>query len=200
MLQYLAREWRHKTVLKFGKSMDGDQKSSQFWQLRKAWYKRNKEFETNYYIPPIFLGPLLLIWIGFNLGMDKQLHPMESVDEINYPFSNFNVAEVWQWINNFIPNFNSLRPRQNVCHFADDLFKCIFLNENVRIAIKISLKFVPKGPINNISALLQIMAWRRPGDKPLSEAMVFRLLTHICITWPQWVKRHLITYPCNTSA
>ena len=31
------------------------------------------------------------------------------------------------------------------------------------------MKFVPKGPINNIPALVQIMAWRRPGDKPLSE-------------------------------
>ena len=62
--------------------------------------------------------------------------------------------------------FNTLRPRQNGRRFADDTFKRIFLNENVRISIKISLKFVPKGPINNIPALVQIMAWRRPGDKP----------------------------------
>ena len=58
---------------------------------------------------------------------------------------------------------NTLRPRQNGRHFADAIFKCIFLNENVSIAIKISLKFVPKGPINNIPALVQIMAWRRPS-------------------------------------
>ena len=37
---------------------------------------------------------------------------------------------------------------------ADDIFKCIFLNENIRISIKISLKFVPKGPINNTPALV----------------------------------------------
>ena len=54
------------------------------------------------------------------------------------------------------------------------------------ISIKISLKFVPKGPINNIPALVKIMAWRRPGDKPLSEPMMVRFLTHICITRPQW--------------
>ena len=42
----------------------------------------------------------------------------------------------------------TLRPRRN-WHFADDIFKCIFLNENVWIPIKISMKFVPKGPINN---------------------------------------------------
>ena len=69
----------------------------------------------------------------------------------------------------------TLRPRQNGRHFADDIFKCIFLNENVSISIKISLMFVPKGPINNIPALVQIMAWRRPGDKPLSEPMMVNL-------------------------
>ena len=83
--------------------------------------------------------------------------------------------------------FNILRPRQNGRHFADDIFKCIFLNENIWILIKISLKFVPKGPINKMSALVQIMVWRRPGDKPLSEPMMVSLLTHICVTRPQWV-------------
>ena len=52
---------------------------------------------------------------------------------------------------------------------------------------KISLKFVPKGPINNIPALVQIMVWRRLGGKPLSEPMMVILLTHICVTRPQWV-------------
>ena len=67
---------------------------------------------------------------------------------------------------------NTLRPRQNGRHFADDILRCIFLNENIWISIEISLKFFPKGPINNIPALVQIMAWRRPGDKPLSEPLV----------------------------
>ena len=51
------------------------------------------------------------------------------------------------------------------------------------ISINITLKFVPKGQINNIPALVQIMAWRRPGDKPLSEAMMVRLLTHIYVSF-----------------
>ena len=55
---------------------------------------------------------------------------------------------------------NTLRPRQDDRQFLDDIFKCIFLNENVYISIKISLKFVPKGPIDNIPALVQILAWR----------------------------------------
>ena len=82
---------------------------------------------------------------------------------------------------------NTLRRRQNGRHFADDTFKCIFFNKNVRILIKNSLKFVPKGQINNIPSLIQIMAWRWPGDNPLSEPMMVRLPMHICVTRPQWV-------------
>ena len=82
---------------------------------------------------------------------------------------------------------NTMRPRQNGRHFADT-FKRIFLNKNVRSLIEISLKFVPKGPNNHIPSLFQIMAWRRPGDKPLSEPMMVCLPAHICVTRPQWVK------------
>ena len=88
-----------------------------------------------------------------------------------------------------VSHINTLRPRRNEQHFADDIFKRIFFNEKVWIPIKISLKFVPQGPIDNIPALFQIMAWRRPGDKPLSGPMMVRLPTHICVTRPQWVKR-----------
>ena len=55
-----------------------------------------------------------------------------------------------------ITHFNTLRLRQNGRQFADAIFQCIFLNENVWISIKISLKFVPEGPINNIPALVQM--------------------------------------------
>ena len=87
--------------------------------------------------------------------------------------------------------FNSLRPRRSRRHLADEIFKRIFLKENVRISIKISLKFVPRSPIDNMPALFQIMAWRRPGDKPLSEPMMARLPTHICVPRPQWVKSRI---------
>ena len=83
--------------------------------------------------------------------------------------------------------FDTLRPRQNGRHFPDDIIKRNFLNENIWILINISLKFVPKGSINNIRALCQIMAWRRSGDKPLSEPMMVNSPTHICVTRPQWV-------------
>ena len=93
------------------------------------------------------------------------------------------------------PIFNTLRPRQDGRNFSDDIFKCIFLNENTSISIDISLKFVPRGRINNIPALVQIMAWRRSGDKPLSEPMMASLLTHICVARPQWVNLMLTHCP-----
>ena len=88
-------------------------------------------------------------------------------------------------------------PRGNLTHWGRDkmaavsqttLSNAFFFNGNARISIKISLKFVPKVPINNIPVLVQIMAWRRSGDKPLSEPIMVRLPTHICVVRPQWVK------------
>ena len=64
-------------------------------------------------------------------------------------------------------------PGQNGCHFADDSFKCIFMNEKCLISIQISLKFVPEGPIDKKAALVQVMAWRWTVDKPLSEPMLY---------------------------
>ena len=55
---------------------------------------------------------------------------------------------------------------------ADTFADNIFLNENVWIPIEISLKFVPRGTNDNKSALVQGMAWRWTGDKPLPEQMV----------------------------
>ena len=91
---------------------------------------------------------------------------------------------------------NTLRPRQDGRHFPDDIFKRIFLKENISISIKVSLNFVPKGRINNIWALILIMTWRRPGDKPLSERMYASLDLNELIEWCVhiiWVSK-----PCDT--
>ena len=76
-----------------------------------------------------------------------------------------------QWV-------NTLRPRQNIHHFADDIFKCILLNEKVWVSLKIPLNFVHKVRINNIIALVQIMAW---CHEPLSEPLIVSVLTHVCV-------------------
>ena len=57
-------------------------------------------------------------------------------------------------------------------NLADDNFNWIFLNENDRILVQISLEFVPMSPIDNKAALIQVMAWWRRGDKPLSEPIL----------------------------
>ena len=72
--------------------------------------------------------------------------------------------------------FDTTRPRQNGRHFTDDIFKWIFVNENVWNFIEISLKFVPRCPINNI-------------------LMMVRLPTHICVPRPQCVHRDI--FKCN---
>ena len=110
------------------------------------------------------------------------LIPVATILTKNLPLgvvSRFHQPRFWKWY----------MPRQNGRRFADHTFKRMFLNENVRISIKISLKFVPKDPINNIPPLVQMVAWRRSGDKPLSESLMVSLLTHICVTRPLWVKQ-----------
>ena len=88
----------------------------------------------------------------------------------------------------FIMLVNTLRPRQSCRHFADDIFKWIFLNRNVWIFIEISLTFVPKGQINNILVLDQIMLGTDQATSHYLNQWWYSLLIHICITRPQWVK------------
>ena len=101
---------------------------------------------------------------------------------------------------NSIQVFNTLRPRQDGRHFADDIFTCNFVNENCCILIEFSLKYVRKGPIDNNPSLVRIMAWRRSGDKPLSEPMMISLPTHVCVTRPQWVNVTAGTAPTFSDA
>ena len=69
-------------------------------------------------------------------------------------------------------NVFTKRPRQNGRYFADDTFKYIFMTEIFCTSIRISLKFIPKGLIDNKSGLVQVMAWRRTCDKSVPEPML----------------------------
>ena len=94
--------------------------------------------------------------------------------------------------------FNTLRPRQIYRHFADDIFKCIFLSENVWFSLKISLTCVPKVPIDNIPPLVQIIAWRRLRHRRLSVPMMVKLLTHITESIHGYsIREENYTYKCN---
>ena len=86
--------------------------------------------------------------------------------------------QVWQ----YKKGLNTLRPRQMAANFLMTFSNAFFLNRNISISIKISLKFVPNGLITIFQqSLIKIMAWRRPGDTPLYEPMVINLRMHICI-------------------
>ena len=121
------------------------------------------------------LGPSFLVWITSspfrfdyvrtNLCLSKQ--SMQSTD-----FANSCI--LYTMNNNFTMNLllNSSPPEQNGHRFPDVIFKCIFENENARIFIRISLKFVPEALIDNVPALAQVMAWHLTGHKPLPEPML----------------------------
>ena len=97
----------------------------------------------------------------------------------------------FQW-NFTVYAIDAFGTRKNGRRFPDDICRCIFLKEIVWIAIEISLKFVAKVQINNIPALVRMMAWRRPCDKHLNQ-WCHDLLTHICVTRPQQVNFHTMT-------
>ena len=69
----------------------------------------------------------------------------------------------------------------------------ISIHENAIESVVCEMAAILSRPlcVNNTPALFQIMAWRRPGNKPLSEPMMVSLLTHICVTRPQWVNTTL---------
>ena len=146
------------------------------WRIWKLTYMKHPKFNTStllFFKDALYFQSILFSYIHLFLFSNK-VNSSRPGD----PYGITKFGQYW---------FNTLRLRQNGRRFADT-FKCIFLKQNVRISIQISLKFVPKGPINNNPALVQIMAWRRSGDKPLSKPIMARLPMHICVTRPQWVK------------
>ena len=137
-------------------------------------------------------------------------------------FCNYSPLEKYQLLRGFFKYWIEFVPVGLfvLTHWGRDkmaaIFQTTFFNafswmKMYEFRLTFSLKFVPRGPINNIPTLVQVMAWRRPGDKLLSEPMMVRLPTHICVTRPQWVKfsngvfdrcqqlPDVITYPCPNS-
>ena len=77
-----------------------------------------------------------------------------------------------RWLRYLLHVLTHWGPDKMAATLADDIFTCNFFFETVLILIKISLNFVPRCPTENIPELVQIMAWHRIGDKPLSESML----------------------------
>ena len=91
----------------------------------------------------------------------------------------------------------TLQLRQNGRHFPDAIFTCILVNDKFCILIAAWLEFVPKIPINNIPALVQIMALRRQATGNYLNQCWPGLLTHICVTRPHWVNQDPFTWHIN---
>ena len=101
----------------------------------------------------------------------------------------------WTHLKNILSKLTHL-PWTNWPLFRRRYFRCIFLNENVQISIKISLRFLPKGPIDDIPVLVQVMAWHWPGDKPLSVPMIVEF-NDAYMRHSASVSLHIWT-PCDT--
>ena len=102
--------------------------------------------------------------------------------------NNWNVTSVTSSLWRTFLTLTQLPLDKMAANLADDIFRCIFMNEKFCILIEISLKFVPKGPFNNNPALVQLMAWRQIGNKPLFEPMLTRFTdAYICGTRGRWV-------------
>ena len=90
---------------------------------------------------------------------------------LGWPFINQNSSLAHLPLDKMAPNL------------ADDIFMCIFMNGKFCILIRISPKFVPKVQIYNMPALVQVMAWRRTSNKPLSEPMLTQFIDAYMRHW-----------------
>ena len=129
-----------------------------------------KKFQTQKFTLCLFVFQVKL-WSqsGLRVAVPSSSHLSTSSTTLSGPMRaperNSPIINWWRWA-------VQMRPRQNGRHFPDDIFGCLFLNENCCILIKISLKFCSPQSNWNIPALVQIMAWHRSGAKPLSEPMM----------------------------
>ena len=87
-------------------------------------------------------------------------------------------------------SINTLRPRKVAISFQRTFSNAFSWKKIYKFGLKFHWSFFLRVQLTMFHHwyLVQIMAWRRPGDKPLSEPMMVRLPTHICVTRPQWVK------------
>ena len=114
------------------------------------------------------------------LGGTHRIHSARYMPFHNHEYFTVGIEEISRYSRNCSTNSSTSPPGQNGHQFADDIFGYIFMNEKFCIFIRISLKFLPYGPIDNNAALLRVMPRRRTSVKALPELMLLSSLTHIC--------------------
>ena len=158
----------------------------------RSWFLECKLTRVNYVLHwcpwrILYILPVALFLIKYSAAIIKLktteaicLHYITVVSYLpvlSFPYPKSNVFTHWGW-------------DKMATILQMTISNAFFVNENVWIAINIALKFVPKGQVNNMATLVQIMAWHQPGDKPLSDQMMVSILMHIYITQPQWVNKN----------
>ena len=158
------------------------------WWLSTCWYNFLTEVKhkcnfCELYSSPLLSSPLYAYILdcpgAFSDAACSNLH--NRCGGIRVP-----VYRDRRWVTIHV-QFNSSPPRQFGGKIADDIFKRIFVNENDWMSIKISLKFIHEGPIDNKSVLVQVMAWRRQATSHYLNQCWPSFLTHICGTRGRWV-------------
>ena len=130
------------------------------YQSRVNWSEKSAQSLNSWWWNPMNILSALLAFCGPLCG--------ESTEQADSPHK----EPVMQCFDDhFVLGLTHLPLDKMATVLADDSFRCILLNENDRILMRISLKFVPRSSIDNKPALVQVMAWRRTGDKPLPEPM-----------------------------
>ena len=145
----------------------------QQWHDKKHYQDQNNMLQSFAYIDGILpKGPYPPCWCmadrALLAGYPRYRHDVPIQFSTVITQSNLYNASLWwhSW------DFISSPPGQNGHHFTYNIFRCIFVNEKYSILIKISLKFVPKGPNDNNPVLVQITAWCQIGDKSLFQPML----------------------------
>ena len=140
------------------------------WQFKGYHRKNNRQL---WLIPCNRIQHRSGFWCGLPLGNPVTLRSRHY--PIEYSWTSFDASRL---------TYYTLKPRKNYRHFTDDIFKYFYLSENVWTSRKISLKLILKVRFNNTPALVLVMVWFLPGDKPLSEPTMVILLTHKFATRP----------------
>ena len=113
------------------------------------------------------------LWIALTANTGTTILLLYLLSKITATYLKIECSRFLLWVSDLI----TWRPRENCHHFEANIFKCISLNENDKILIPITLKFVPRHLIENKPALFQVMAWHWTGNKPLQEPVkVSRLI------------------------
>ena len=142
--------------------------------MNNKYFVSNRVFHVQFAVSTIELDQhhlnennrSMAIWVWVNFVSDNSLLP-GSIKPLLEPMLSITTRGLWRSPESNVQIImhtvrallcfvvvNSSLPGHYGRHFADGIFRCIFVKENFCILMKISLKSVPKSPIDNNPALV----------------------------------------------